>query len=461
MVTAMGSRQATVPGLRTLLWKHQRAAFAFALDRPATLLAMAMGTGKSLTTLALLEAWDAQRVLIVCPKSVIAAWPEQFRRHVETPWSVCPLTKGTVAEKAALADTALKTSPRVCLIVNYESAREPALAKLLSRTAWDVVVGDELHRIKDARSLTSKTMRAIGKRATRRLGLTGTPMPHSPLDVFGQFRFLDDRIFGISWLSFRNTYAITNPVIPQMVVRYKHLDDLQERFSTIAFRVENDVLDLPSATHVTRSCDLSPSARRLYRDLERDFTTTLEAHAADPKTVTASNVLVKLLRLQTVTGGHLKDDDGDEHTVDTSKADQLTDLFTDLGRAEPVVVFCRFRRDLDTVRRVVGDDRYRELSGRRNDLDAWQDGDGSVLGVQIASGGVGIDLTRARVCVYWSKDFSLGAYDQSLARVHRPGQTRPVLYVHLIAAGTIDEKIEQALHSRRDLVESLLEGLGR
>lgn len=446
----------TIPGLTTPLWRHQQAGFDFAVDKPASLLAMAMGTGKSLTTLALIERWDAQRVLIVCPKSVIAAWPEQFRRHVDTPWTICPLTKGTVAEKAALAENVLKTAPRVCLIVNYESAREPALAQLLSKTPWDVVVGDELHRIKDARSLTSKTMRAIGKRATRRLGLTGTPMPHSPLDVFGQFRFLDERVYGSSWLSFRNTYAITNPMIPQMVVRYKHLDDLQERFATLAFRVESDVLDLPEATHVTRSFDLSPSARRVYRDLEKDFVTTLELHAADPKTVTASNVLVKLLRLQTVTGGHLKDDDGTEHTVDAGKREQLADLLGDLE--EPVVVFCRFRRDLDTVRALVGAE-YRELSGRANDLAAWQAGDGAVLGVQIQSGGVGIDLTRARVCVYWSKDFSLGAYDQSLARVHRPGQTRPVLYVHLIASGTIDEKIEKALSDRRDLVSSLLDAI--
>lgn len=447
-------------GLRTALWKHQQAGFDFAVDRQSSLLAMKMGHGKSLTTLALLEQWDARKVLVLCPKSVVAAWPEQFRRHVDTPWTICPLDQGSVAQRVKLAEQALATSERVVVIVNYDAAIQSAMAALLKRQRWDVLVCDESHRLKSPRGVTSKLARDLGRRATRRLCLTGTPMPHSPLDIWAQARVLGETNLGSSYVSFRGEYSVPHPVFPSKPLRFIRLDQLEQRMATFTYRSPDDAVELPEATHVTRTFDLSPSARRLYRELEKEFTTTLDAYQQGDQTVTASNVLTKVIRLQQITSGHLKTDEGEIVTVDDGKQRLLSDILEDLD--EPVVAFCRFRHDLDVVQAVAAQHGrpYRELSGRQNDLAQWQ-ADGGVLGVQIASGGVGIDLTKARVCVYVSKSYALGEYDQSLARVHRPGQTRPVLYLHLIANDSIDEKIERALTERRDLVESLLEGLKR
>lgn len=448
------------PGLRTSLWRHQQAAVSFAEGRAATLLAMKMGHGKSLATLALLEEWDASRVLILCPKSVVAAWPEQFRRHVETPWTICPLDSGTVAKRVQLAEQAISSASRIALIVNYDAAIQAAMAGFLKRQQWDVLVCDESHRLKSPRGVTSRLARDLARRAKRRLCLTGTPMPHSPLDIWAQARILDQSVLGSSYVSFRGTYSVPHPMFPSKPLRFIRLDQLEQRMASFTYRSPDDAVDLPEATHVTRHFDLSASARKIYAELDKDFTTTLEAYGEGDQTITASNVLVKLLRLHQCTSGTVRDDEGTDHVVDTGKRALLADVLEDLDPHEPVVVFCKFRADLDAVAEIAGAE-YRELSGRRRDLEAWQSGDGTVLGVQLQSGGVGIDLTRARVCVYYSKDFNLGAYDQSLARVHRPGQTRPVLYVHLVCRESVDEKIETALSERRDLVESLLEGLTR
>ncbi|MFA5378725.1 MAG: helicase-related protein, partial [Dehalococcoidia bacterium] len=102
---------------------------------------------------------------------------------------------------------------------------------------------------------------------------------------------------------------------------------------------------------------------------------------------------------------------------------------------------------------------YAELSGRGNDLQAWQEGKFDVIGVQIQAGGVGISLVRARYCVYYSMGYSLGDYEQSLARVHRPGQKQNVTYIHLVATGTVDEKVYKALQKRKQVIEDLLEGV--
>jgi SNF2 family DNA or RNA helicase len=67
-----------------------------------------------------------------------------------------------------------------------------------------------------------------------------------------------------------------------------------------------------------------------------------------------------------------------------------------------------------------------------------------------------VDLTRARYSIYYSLSFSLGEYDQALSRVHRPGQTRPVEHIHLVARNTVDGKIMRALEARAEVVEAIL-----
>jgi SNF2 family DNA or RNA helicase len=82
--------------------------------------------------------------------------------------------------------------------------------------------------------------------------------------------------------------------------------------------------------------------------------------------------------------------------------------------------------------------------------------DVDVVGVQVQSGGVGIDLTRAAYAVLYSVGFSLGDYEQLLKRVHRPGQERATTYIHLLAEDTVDEKVYQALAEKRKVVEFVL-----
>jgi SNF2 family DNA or RNA helicase len=211
---------------------------------------------------------------------------------------------------------------------------------------------------------------------------------------------------------------------------------------------------------VQRSAALSPSALRIYKQLEKDLVARLEQG-----TVTAANGLVKLLRLSQLTGGWLTPDadlwnEGQQEPqcVDTGKKELLSDVLDDLPQAEPVVVFYRFTQDAESIKEVCREQRrmYHELSGRVNQLQAWQQG-GQVIAVQIATGGLGVDLTRACYCIYYSVGYSLSEYEQSLARVHRPGQSRPVTYLQLIMRDTVDEKVYTALQAKADVVEAVLQ----
>jgi SNF2 family DNA or RNA helicase len=195
-----------------------------------------------------------------------------------------------------------------------------------------------------------------------------------------------------------------------------------------------------------------------YTSLENEFIAQL-----DEGIVTASNALAKLLRLQQITsgfvGGVVGESDGRKIVqLGNSKRSALREIFEDISPDQPIVVFCRFINDLESIHSVsaeVGRSSL-ELSGSKKELEDWQAGKANVLAVQIQSGGVGIDLTRSCYAIYYSTGFSLSDYEQSLARLHRPGQKSNVTYIHLVAKKTVDEKVARALSKRASVVESVL-----
>lgn len=444
------------------LWDHQRRAVEFALSRKATLFHMGLGTGKSRCAISVARDTGAKRTLILCPLSVVDAWRSQFDQFGDG-FRFVGLGSGSVAKKVkavkdaeALADA---FGDQLVVVINYESARCDPFASWATSRTWDLLVMDEVHRIKSARGKTSRWVSRVAQQSSRRLALTGTPMPHSPLDVYAQFRSIDPTIFGWSFVKFRKRFAVMGGWGGKQVTGFRNLDQLRERMSRVTFQADRSVLDLPEAIHERRVVDLSPKARGLYADMDRDFSAQVREGE-----ITAANALVKLLRLQQLTSGRVTvDTDTDTMTVkvDDAKERAMVDLFTDLPADEPVVVFGKFSADLASVHaaaKAVGRESL-ELSGKRRELQAWQAGAAPIIAVQIQAGGVGIDLTRAAYCIYASTGFSLGDFEQSLARCHRPGQDRTVFYYHLVARDTVDERVYQALQDRKQVVEAVLDGI--
>lgn len=443
-------------------WQHQCAAFAHAqAHSPAWLGAMGMGTGKSKVATDIIQNEVWPRTLILCPKSVLGVW----RRELEKHWApslpspdVLILEHGTCREKAEQVERFGRLQTSQIIVANYDAAWREPLNKALSNFGFQCVVGDELHRIKAPGGKASRWMQRLALQTPRRIGLTGTPMPHSPLDLYAQFRFLDSTIFGTSYTRFRARYAISNPQFPSQIRQWINQEDLQERFLSITYQcTADDVLDLPPTLLETRTCQLSPKTKRVYRDLEKEFIAEVEQG-----TITVANALAKTLRLRQCTSGFVGgvNDLQESFTeqLGTEKADLLADLLEDI--TEPVVVFCEFRNDLDVVEALAKKLKrtYGELSGRRRDAltDQATMADVDIAGVQIASGGVGIDLTRAAIAVYYSPTWSLGNFDQSKARLNRPGQTRCVRFYALVAEGTIDELVYKALVKRQEVINIIL-----
>jgi SNF2 family DNA or RNA helicase len=458
-----------IDGAKTMPWRHQAQAYWFAHDSSSTLLDMGMGTGKTKVVLDLCSRMGRGDVLVLCPLSVIPVWPRQVKLHGwdSVQFSVTTLLpKLSVAKKRDLAvkSITIRSSGVRIFICNYESAwREPLASWFLDRF-WDLVVLDESHKIKTHNSKISKYCAKLREQATKRLCLTGTPMPHSPTDIFAQFRFLDPAIFGTNWTAFQARYVLFNPFgmkspqgRPLQVVGYQNEEELAKKIDRITYRARTeDVLDLPETLDVRRYFQLGPEESRAYRTLYKDFIAKVKGGE-----IVASNALTKVLRLAQVTGGFARTQDGETVHIGDSKKKLLGDVLDDIGPTEPVVVFCRFHEDLNAALEAgkSAGREVRELSGRKNELqgDMWRKGNGNLLAVQIQSGGHGIDLTRARYCIYYGVDYSLGNFEQSKARIHRPGQTCPVTYIYLIGEGTVDEDIYDSLDRKKDVVQGILD----
>ncbi|MCL5744350.1 MAG: DEAD/DEAH box helicase [Acidobacteria bacterium] len=453
-------------GMITRPWRHQKAAFQFTLDKfraglRGVLLAMGMGTGKSLVACMLVLHLMARRVLICAPLRVVPVWVTQFERHVGIPVIMVALDEeySSVAKKQEEAAEKMKLAQVLgqpfVVVVNYDSAWRDPFAAWAEKVTWDLVIADEAHRIKSPSGKASLFFKRLRAHALHRVALTGTPMPHGPMDVYAQFRFLDVTIFGPSFTAFRAKYAVMGGYQRKQITGFQNLEDLQAKMSRVTFKVGDEVLDLPPATDVTYHCVLTGEAARIYRELDEDFVSWVQSGGA---AVTAANAMVKILYLQRVTGGCIKTDDGVVHRIDSSKQKLLADVLEDIGKEEPVVVFCRFTADLLAVHEVCRQLELSsmELSGHRDELKRWQEGEAQVLAVQIDAGSEGVDFTRARYSIFYSVGYSLGKYDQARKRTHRPGQTKPVTHIHLIARGTVDVKVMRALEKRADIVQSIL-----
>lgn len=462
---------------KTKPWEHQIRAYHFLRGHQHVGLFSDMGTGKTKVIVDLICNERPKRTLIVGPLKSVQdkLWEREFTTHGEDPPLVMSLSEGTIAKRAeavALHANPYAHSRPVVIVINYDTLSKEAMQNALEQVEWDWIILDESHRIKASTGQRSKFLARFGKKAKKRIILTGTPNADKPTDVWAQYRFLDPTIFG-TFSSFKARYCITS-LMPngrggyfEKIEGYKDLDLLAAEMSRNSFRVTADVLELPEQHDVIRYATLEKSTMALYLKMEKEAVLSLP----DDEMVLADNVLTKYLRMQEIANGYIRPDArisgvgvsrAELTRLDAAKVDVVLDILEDIGPREPVVIFYRFKEDarfLHEQIRSTGERHSLEVSGSRDDLQEWKDtidrGEVADLLVNIASGAEAIDLTRSRYVIYLSTDFSLTHFEQSRKRVHRPGQTRPVTYFHILAKGTVDEYIYNALQRKENIAESI------
>jgi domain protein, SNF2 family len=408
-----------------------------------------------------------EKVLIVAPTSVCAVWPKEFEDAATFKFKVNVLL-GDKRQRIRELE-ALKAFPFKALkvaVINYESTWREGIIETLMDWKPDMVIADESQRIKTHDAQQSKAMHRLGDIAKYKLILSGTPVQNNAIDIFSQYRFLDPTVFGMNYYAFRGRYAIMGGFSNRQIVGYKDLDELIRKEHSIAYRVtKEEALDLPEQTFITRNIRMDTKDKNLYDQIRKNSFAELESGGQ----ITAPTVLTKLLRLQQFTGGFIQTDDGNKpELVFRGKLNALEDILDDyvIDAGKKLVVFCRFRPEIDLIQKLLEKKKIKycsiygdiKIDDRGAIVKEFQNNpDVKVFLAQIDTAGLGITLTAADTCVYYSVNFNYAAYSQSLARIHRIGQRNRCTYIHLVVEKTIDETVLKALAKKEDLAKTVVD----
>lgn len=467
---------------KTEPWSHQLMALKFLMQRKQAALYTDMGTGKSKVMIDLIVNKGFEFVLIVCTNKGCEVWEKQFKLHSQfRPQNVLNLSGKPTSKKVQLIEQSLsrlRRSPSrttFVVLINYEGVWRTKFANYLMRKTVpiDCVICDESHRIKSPASKCSRFLTRLGRKVENRYLVTGTPLAENPMDVYAQYRFVDPSIFGTNYTLFKERYQnvdlrrsmAAGYTVLDKKQPYKNLDELRERVFSIAFKIPSSV-ELPKQNNRTRHFRLSEKATRVYDAMcKKGIIKNGDWYCE------AENSLTLQIRKKQIASGFVSTvndtEDKKLFRLDSNRKEVLKDILESLSDSEPVVVFARYTYDLRQVRsacREIGR-KYSELSGLEDTESDWQSGKTSVIGVQFSKGSEAADFTRARYLVYYTMTDRLALYLQSKKRIHRPGQTRPCYYIHLVAdladgRKTIDSTVIEAVKLKRDIVEYVMEKEG-
>lgn len=433
-------------------YKHQIQGFNLCMENDGYGLLFDVGLGKSLTAAAVAGArhlnGEVNKVLIICPLAVLSVWEKEFKNL--TIDNTLYALEGSLFRRLDMLRHFPKTGLNVA-VINYEGAR--TIEDYLLKWKPDMLIVDESQRIKNPLCVQSKAVHKLAKQTKFRIILTATPIGNSAADVFSQWKVIDENIFGKSYYSFMSEYFVKGSR-----KKVKNMQKLLDKAHSKALRVaKEDALDLPEQIFETRYCTLEPKAKNIYNSLKNDCYSELSGGG-----ISATNILVKLLKLQQCADGFLKANDGEIYEmVSNAKMDILKETVEDIISAgEKIVIFARFTHEIKAIytelikmnaKSLILDGSVKDKGGAVKEFQ--ENKDIKVIICQTQVGGVGITLTAASVAIFYSMSFSLIDYLQAVGRIHRIGQKTRCLYINLIAKNTVDEKILSAIESKKDLSE--------
>ncbi len=434
---------------------YQRRAVDMILSKPAVGLFLEMGLGKTVITLSAVEKliydeFAVSRVLVIAPLKVAEdTWSRESEKWDHLNGLMIAKVLGTAKQRAEAA-----ASDADIYVINRENVVWLTEQYPRAKWRWDMVVIDELSSFKSNRAERFRALRRVRPYIRRVVGLTGTPNPNGYMDLWAEIFLLDqgerlERTIG----RYRELYF--KPGRGDGYITYEWRlkpgadQAIQSKIAdiTVSMRAE-DYLTLPERMDNVIRVKLPEDALKTYRDLERDQIIELEGETVSA--MSAAAVMGKLLQMS---GGAVYDDAGSWVAFHDEKTKALQGIIdTNDG---PVLVFYAYRHERERLIRDLGKLKPRQLQTEK-DIDDWNAGRIRLLLAHPASVGYGLNLQAGGHTIVWySLPWSLELYQQANARLHRQGQTMPVIVHHLVAAGTVDEQVMKSL-KKKDMSQAAL-----
>ena len=473
----------------TPLWDWQKEAIARAEPLDAFGLLCDPGVGKTRTQIEIMQAKYKKagrvlRTLIVCPQVVMQNWRAELLKYSDIDREDIVILKGTGAQRRELLMKAadLTTKAPKIFIVNYEGLLMEKLYEAFQWYGFEMIIADESHRVKNPSSKRTKALVALSRTARFKYIMTGTPVLQSPLDLFSQFQFLDGgetfAPVGNNFFAFRhyffynaNANKPAHVTWPDWKIRPGAVDQISEKIKAKTIHVKKEeCLDLPPMVRKEVPVELSKEQRIHYEMMKKAFITFIE-----DKACSAQLAITKALRLQQITSGFIQTEDGATIQLkENPRLEALEDLLEDLvlESKKKVIIWACWKENYKQIASVL--DRlkisYVEVHGevssasKQAAIDNFCNNEETkVFLANQGAGGIGINLVQASYAIYYSRSFSLEHDIQSEARNYRGGSNmhESITRIDLVAQGTIDEVILQALASKQEMSDKVLRDVAK
>jgi SNF2 family DNA or RNA helicase len=465
---------------QTTPYAHQKEVLESSWNETVWAYFLEMGTGKSKICIdnaaILFERGEIDTLIVIAPKGVYRNWarievPEHLPERIERDLAVWRPSPNK-SEKKALTDLLEPSEALKILIMNVEAlstAKGQRFLEALLKATTAMLAVDESTTIKSPKARRTKTLLKLGALARYRRILTGFPVTQSPMDLWAQARFLDERLLGDcgdNYYQFQYRYAVMKKRTMgshtfNQVVGYRNLDTLSELIGKFSSRIlKEECLDLPPKVYLRRNVTLTDDQERIYMQLKEYAL----AHLDDDEFMTTPNVLTQLLRMQQVLSGHTMSSEGNLFEIKDNRLSELQNCLDEMDGK--TIIWSRFRYDVKRITEALSTDHGPESvvsyfgdtsdDERTQAIESFQNGEARFFVGNPQTGGMGITLTAAQNVIYFANSFDLAIRTQSEDRAHRIGQEKSVTYVDLIAEGTIDEKIVTALRNKMDIATTVM-----
>lgn len=436
--------------------EYQVYATEYILNHPIAAVLLDMGLGKSVITLTAifdltLDSFLVRKVLVIAPLRVARdTWPAEIEK-----WDHLKGLKYTLAVGSEVKRKTAFMERAQVYIINRENVEW-----LITRSGipfdFDMVVIDELSSFKSHQAKRFKSLMKVRPKVKRIVGLTGTPSSNGLMDLWAQYRLLDmgqrlGRFIG----RYREDYFVPDKRNQQVIFSYKPKPGAEEEIykliSDITISMKGtDYLKLPDLVINEVPVKLSEKEMKTLDTMKRDLIANVKGEE-----VTAANAAALSGKLLQMANGAVYDDQGTVLYIHDRKLDALEDLI-EAANGKPVLIAYWFKHDLSRIQK-----RFEvEVLSTSDSIKRWNDGEIPIAAIHPASVGHGLNLQAGGSTLIWfGLTWSLELYQQTNARLWRQGQKETVVIHHLIAKGTIDERVMKALNDKNNTQSALIDAV--
>lgn len=435
---------------------YQVVAERYIYEHPDAGLFLDMGLGKTVITLTAIAnlMWDVNKVLIIAPKRpAFDTWPEELSKWDHLSDLKYIKVQGTPKQrKAALASSA------DLYIINRENVAW--LAGQYTKSTWpfDCVVVDELSSFKSSKSQRFRALRKVRPAIRRFIGLTGTPMANSYMDLWAELYLIDGgKALGKTITGYRDQFFTpgrrNGAIVYDWNLRPDADAEILKRIKPVCLTMKTeDYLQLPEFIELIKNYSLSEKTKKLYESMEKDLFLEIDKNCIDA--VNAAALTSKLLQ---ISSGAIYTEDKKTVQVHAEKLEMLDSILEET-EGENVIVFYNFQHEQQRLKQRYPDAVDVKEPGA---IANWKAGKIPMLLAHPASAGHGLNLqSGGRVNIWFGLTTSLELYQQAIKRLHRQGQTKPVLNYVLLASGTYEETVyHKILKNKEKKQDALIEAL--